>query len=44
MPPRVGLGPGEKKFLGPPDRGGIAKNLYTVQERPTVTVKRDKPT
>ena len=33
MPPRAGLGPGEKKFWGPLDRGGIAKNLYMVQER-----------
>jgi len=39
VPPRAGLGPGEKNFLGLPDRGGIAKNLYTVQERLTLSCR-----
>jgi hypothetical protein len=40
VPPRAVLWPEKKKKnWDPPDRGGIAKNLYTEQERLTLSCR-----
>jgi hypothetical protein len=36
---RESLGSGEKNFLGPPAIDGIVKNLYTEQERLTISYR-----
>jgi hypothetical protein len=37
--PTVGLAPNDKIFLGPPTKGGSAKNPYTILKRLNLSYK-----